>query len=314
MSRRLQDCLALASYKNRHGFDRMSFSYVEAQYHDQLRKQSDTSSSSASSSSSMSVSDYPTNPRQFQSSPLTSALFSDDIYHRNSPFGQRKRARFQQEYLGPTPRASRRRSKKRTATSHQVSPTKGWATSLQLSTSSPLAARSLHAPSISFATTTMPQSPQFGLEDDEPRLPPTFHSSPPRTPPRVLRSIKTSEGEGADLLLFLATSPSPANSRTLRGFAPCTPPSKHAQLPSSMLNTPGNTFGLFNTPGQNFNFADFVNVTPSPAQGAFGGMTPGPAKTPLAVKEARRTLTFGSPTIARKHAGLGMELGEELRS
>lgn len=123
----------------------------------------------------------------------------------------------------------------------------------------------------------------------------------------------TSEGEGADLLLYLATSPSPANSRTLRSFAPVTPPAKHSQLPSSMLNTPGNTFGLFNTPGQNFNFADFVNVTPSPAQGAFGNVTPSLARTPLAAKEARRTLTFGSPTMARKSAGLGMELGGELR-
>lgn len=325
MSRRLQDCLALASYKNRHGYDRMSFSHVEAQYHDQLRKQSDVSSSaisSSSSSSSTSISDYPTNPRQFQSSPIPSQLFSDDIQDRNSPFGPRKRARFQQDYMGPATRASMRGSRKTRPSSHQVSPTKGWATSFQQSASSPLTQRSFHVPNMSFAE-TIPESPQFGLaeaeeeedDDDEPRLPPNFHSSPPRTPPRVFRSLRSStiEGEGADLLLYLATSPSPANPRVLRSFAPVTPPAKHAQLPSSMLNTPGNTFGLFNTPGQHFNFADFVNVTPSPAQGAFGNVTPGPTRTPLAAKEARRTLTFGSPTMARKYAGLGMELGGELR-
>ena len=80
----------------------------------------------------------------------------------------------------------------------------------------------------------------------------------------------------------------------------------------------------FNTPGQQFNFADFVNVTPSPAQGAFGSRTPGLAKTPLAAKEARRRLNFdplvppgGSPNMGgtgRKDTGLGMELGGELVS
>ena len=90
-----------------------------------------------------------------------------------------------------------------------------------------------------------------------------------------------------------------------------------------MLNTPGGGGGLslftgFNTPGQPFNFGDFVNVTPSPAQGAFS-RTPGTARTPLAAKEARRKLNFdnigGSPTAMRGgSAGLGMELGGELVS
>jgi len=85
----------------------------------------------------------------------------------------------------------------------------------------------------------------------------------------------------------------------------------------------------FNTPSQNFNFADFVNVTPSPAQGAFGNRTPGLPKTPLAAKEARRRLNFdtlvppgGSPHLSNvgrggstsKDSGLGMELGGELVS
>lgn len=91
------------------------------------------------------------------------------------------------------------------------------------------------------------------------------------------------------------------------------------------FNTPGQQF---NTPGQQFNFADFVNVTPSPAQGAFGSHTPGLTKTPLAAKEARRRLNFdslvppgGSPITGggvrasiTKDTGLGMELGGELVS
>lgn len=93
-----------------------------------------------------------------------------------------------------------------------------------------------------------------------------------------------------------------------------------------MMSTPGG--GDFNTPGQQFNFADFVNITPSPAQGAFGSRTPGLTKTPLAAKETRRRLNFdslappgGSPVISSgvhgsitKEAGLGMELGGELVS
>ena len=81
-----------------------------------------------------------------------------------------------------------------------------------------------------------------------------------------------------------------------------------------------------NTPGQQFNFADFVNITPSPAQGAFGNRTPGPNKTPSTTRDARRRLNFdalippgGSPTLSNvgrgsTKEGLGMELGGELTS
>jgi len=78
-----------------------------------------------------------------------------------------------------------------------------------------------------------------------------------------------------------------------------------------------------NTPGTNFNFADFVNVTPSPAQGAFT-RTPIAGRTPAAAREARRKLNFDnlmppttSPVLVRsapRSEGLGMELGGELLS
>lgn len=72
-----------------------------------------------------------------------------------------------------------------------------------------------------------------------------------------------------------------------------------------------------------FNFADYLNVTPSPAQAAW--RTPAAAKTPLAAREARRRLNFDSlhpptgdsPRIGGPDAkvnGLGMELGGELVS
>jgi hypothetical protein len=93
------------------------------------------------------------------------------------------------------------------------------------------------------------------------------------------------------------------------------------------MNTPGINISLFNgalnTPGQGFNFADFVNVTPSPAQLPWGGRTPGMPRTPAAAKTARRGLNFDalvpptsqSPSSQRKtptSQGLALELGEEL--
>ena len=90
------------------------------------------------------------------------------------------------------------------------------------------------------------------------------------------------------------------------------------------MNTPGNSLGLFNgainTPGQNFSFADFCNVTPSPGPAQWGGRTPGPSKTPG--RMARRSLNFdtlalptSSPNMQRKpptSQGLALQLGEEL--
>jgi hypothetical protein len=101
---------------------------------------------------------------------------------------------------------------------------------------------------------------------------------------------------GADLLLYLAASPSPAikQSRNGRMEPPSTPPPKSNKLalPSSMMTTPGggNPF-MPNTPGMTFDFSDFVHMTPSPAQKPW--KTPlglSSARTPLSA--ARRRLTF----------------------
>ena len=159
-------------------------------------------------------------------------------------------------------------------------------------------------------------------------------SSPPRTPPpnRTLRN-GTSKQTGADLLLYLANSPSRSPSASNAPMTqvlqqpPSTPPSQNANLPSSVMNTPGVNISLFNgalsTPGTGFNFADFVNVTPSPAQLPWGGRTPGMSRTPAAARAARRGLNFdalvpptgNSPLMQRKTTtsqGLALELGEEL--
>lgn len=135
-----------------------------------------------------------------------------------------------------------------------------------------------------------------------------FHSSPPRTPPRrmfkpAIRDKNTGE-EGADLLLYLATSPSPAATMSKK-IIPTTPPSHSSALPSSMMQTPGAP----QTPQAGFNFADYVNITPSPAQGAFGSVGRGAAisqgrGTPIA--QARRRLNFDAmgPPAGSPHGAL----------
>lgn len=225
---------------------------------------------------------------------------------------------------------------------------------------------SAHVPSLSFVseTSTVPDdlASPLSSEEDDADLPihsfnlttarsevdrlPTIHSSPPprspRTPPPTLarsarlknkaftaaaQSRNPHNGEdGAELLMFLATSPGPTRTPTNRKgqfLPPSTPPSKATPLPSSMMNTPGGLLGL-QTPGMQFNFADYLNVTPSPAQVAWKTpgttRTPGPMGTSATTREARRRLNFDGmapPTNAgpdAKVTGLGMELGGELVS
>jgi hypothetical protein len=314
-------------------------------------------SSGSSSSDSSAGYVYPA------SSPIKRHNYSDAVYSSQNG-SMRKKLRFEPQFDAPSASASVRkvRASKRYS-SHAMGPPSysyhssqaSWKSTHNLAESSPLGQRlqpdfrTCHGPNISFmstASTTVDDSPFQSDEENE--LPAhSFNNttatalragSPPRTPPptrssRSLRNRKTGGEEGADLLLFLATSPSPAARNPVTTTAnqprlvppPSTPPSNHANLPSSMLNTPGggNLFG-FSTPGQNFNFADFVNITPSPAQAAFGSRTPGGARTPLAAREARRRINFdslvppgGSPIMTRSSGrgeGLGMELGGELVS
>lgn len=64
------------------------------------------------------------------------------------------------------------------------------------------------------------------------------------------------------------TTSQESNSAATPMNPPQTPPSKNMALPSSMMTTPGgsNGLGVPTTPGQGWDFADFVNITPSPAQ------------------------------------------------
>jgi hypothetical protein len=213
------------------------------------------------------------------------------------------------------------------------------------------------------STVPDPHSPLLSEDDDE-DLPITsfslnrshfqssFQSSPPRAPrtppPDVARSARlrqrgfnaagaAREGkqgdDDANLLMYLATSPTPVRPghQKPQMLAPSTPPPKATPLPSSMMSTPGGGGSHYTgfslaTPSTNLNFAEFLNMSPSPAQAnaSSWNRTPVAARTPAAVREARRHLNFDNivPSGDTSHMsahmgkvdGFGMDLGGELIS
>jgi len=356
IGRTLKARLALAQFKVNKGWQDLTLDTIEPKIEEQLRARRPMSSGNTSTNSSSSASElrYSTS-RNLMSSPLKEApaIFSDQIGSRSrsgSSSGYRKR-----NYNSFEHPSSNNSARKRFRSSPPVSrPSDSTRTPYQVTQSSPIKPRTHFTnpagPGVSFSAGSLNipadfQSTNFAAaSDDEEDLLPAhsfqMRSSPPRTPPPVRsrsnggRRNKDKNGksgeEGADLLLYLATSPSPANPTSrARMQAPSTPPSKNLALPSSMMTTPSghgsgllSAFGGPNTPGQNFDFSDFVNITPSPAQNAWP-KTPRTVKTPLTV--ARRRLTFenflppnSSPTL-RDHSngaakGLGMQLGGDLIS
>ena len=283
---------------------------------------------------------------------MTSPPLRTSSYSKELPRSSRNRhaATFNSRLMQPMLSATRKRirsdsSPERLAKSPRVS----WKSAYQLPVSSPGFTRrpSHRHPHQQLPllpeSATIPElsspAPYHAHSDDDNDLPvhsfqnisSMVSSSPPRTPPprhaRPTRNERELQNEdGADLLLFLANSPTPARTAVKtqpRDFPPSTPPSQHAALPG-LTPTPGGggLFPNFGTPNQQFNFADFVNVTPSPAQPPWGGRTPaGSARTPLAARDARKRLNFDnlvlpsaeSPKTREKESGLALQLGGELR-
>jgi hypothetical protein len=343
MTRALQDRLALANVKRQNGWENMSLDAIEPHVEERMRKKRTASSVDTISDTASTTSSRLHSSSGFNSSPLTAPMFSDDLRSGGSV----KRLRSMNMNKFASSGAATGRRNRFSARNQQT-----WKKNHDLPESSPIK-HNRHAQfpldntlSLSFISEAStipdePPSPEFS-EDDDADLPvhsfrlnstSRITSSPPRTPPPERfhkqhiswsRTPKNSD-EGADLLVYLANSPSAGNSRTIRpaqAQPPSTPPCKSTPLPSSHMTpgTGGNAFFGFGpqTPSTNFKFEDFINVTPSPAQTQWtrtpGGRTPGTA--------TRRRLNFdtlllptSSPMMSRKHKGddLGMELGGELR-
>lgn len=363
MTRDLQNRLALANVKIQNGWGNLPLESIEPKIELELelkRKRPTSSSNDALSDTSSILSDRIYNPAGLASSPLTGPLFSDDLPRSGSSHSsKRSKYRSVSQVTGPNGTA---RTRAKRLSSH--SNTSSWKRNHQLPESSPLRGRynPSTVPILSFVTEATIPDDDISVshsEDDDSDLPLAsfnamnrqIRSSPPRLPrtpsPDVARSARlrskpfngnTSRNneDAADLLMFLAASPSPAvpsrkprtpGPSTKTPQPPRTPPQQKTPLPSSMLSTPGGSAAHFvgmgaATPGVGgFNFSDFINVTPSPAQAAW--RTPGPglaARTPL-TRDGRRTLHFEglmppSPTTRdtkRVVTGLGMELGPDLQ-
>jgi hypothetical protein len=352
----LKATLALAQYKTTRGWENLPLAAIEPKVEEELRlkrplSSGDILSDSSSSSTSTSEFQFPAS-RNLMSSPLKeAAIFSDRVGPRSgsrSGSGYPKRT-YRDAFEHPGSNSSKKYHSSPTSFRNTTGRSAIAFKNLQQTKSSPIKARkqthftTSNGPGISFYSGASPlpnndHTTNFAAMSDEEENSLPVHSfnairsSPPRTPPPIRnrgnggRRNKDKNGklgeEGADLLLFLATSPSPANptSRT-RMAPPSTPPPKNPALPSSMMNTPGgggggllSIFGGPNTPSSNFNFEDYVNVTPSPGQN--WPKTPRTVKTPATVH--RRKLDFDSfiPSLvspaASKRNGLGMQLGGEL--
>ncbi|KAK4612146.1 hypothetical protein CLAFUW4_12768 [Fulvia fulva] len=350
MTRALQDRLALANVKIQNGWENLSLDAIEPQVEERLRRKRPASSNNDTISDTAStVSSRLHSSNGLASSPITEPMFSDDLPRSvgNTRHKRIKPAEAQRSFASSGAVTGRRT---RGAAARQNT----WKKEQSLAQSSPIK-QTKHARFASNQTSQLsfisegstiaddPPSPEFSEEDDADLPVHSFNinpstqltSSPPRTPPpdRRMRKInhvswsrtpKTGD-DGADLLMYLATSPSPANGASHAKSIiqpPTTPPMKSTPLPSSHM-TPGTTGNGFlgfgpNTPGTNFCFSDFVNITPSPAQGPWS-RTPVAGRTPGA--SARRKLDFNnlmppssSPTMNRStpRNGLGMELGGEL--
>ena len=193
-----------------------------------------------------------------------------------------------------------KRKRSRTTSSHQSQygelmhsniPQESW----QVHKSSPIRPPRLYdSTSISHLNSQMLESPFPSNYNATSQL----HSSPPSTPPSAFRRrpISGSGEEGADLLLFLATSPSPAQPSSRRFTSnvvpPGTPPS---MIRKSIANEPA-------TPSQStFDVRDYINITPSPAPAVWNAGTPMAVGTPT-----RRRLTYDDAVV-----GSPVELGND---
>ncbi|KAJ5760945.1 hypothetical protein N7520_008101 [Penicillium odoratum] len=315
----LQDRLGLAKLKYQHG----RLHGLSSTLQDKAGRPDSEKPSDSSSNFSRSRCETP-----FTSPPLRASTYSKEL-----PRSARNKHAVTFDSLAMQPMLTAGRKRVR-SDSNSERPAKvprvSWKSTHRLPESSPglgirHATRRSRVPFMSEAPIPEMSSPGYhghSDEENDPDLPlhsfqhlSSMGSSPPRTPPpkhaRLSRADRPGgyEDDGAGLLLYLANSPTPA--RVAGGsqahiFPPSTPPSQHAVL---------------GTPGQQFNFADFVNVTPSPAQPAWGSRTPGnPSRTPLIAKDARKRLNFdalvppsGSPKMSSKEGGLALQLGGELR-
>ena len=101
MTRVLQNRLALANVKIKHGWENLSLDRIEPKMELELKRKRPGSSNGPLSDTSSSTSDRFNATRGLDSSPLTAPIFSDDVGRSGSSNGYGKRVKYQQRSQRP---------------------------------------------------------------------------------------------------------------------------------------------------------------------------------------------------------------------
>ena len=301
IARVLQHRLALASYKTKHGLEKLDLDTIEPRVEEDLKRKRSSASPNSEPPGHFGEVDLEwlrdnggrSSSSSSSSSASSSSSMSEHGPSRDTSPRKRPRTSSSDPQLPPQSR--------RPATSWMNSPPR------RLRSSPGYLTREHSPPGFGYP---QPMMESFTTDQDS-------HSSPPLTPPGEMTepsySMSMTGGEDSDLFIYLSASQSPTSlNPTKAPFTPSTPPSKHAVLPSSMMSP-----GPPQTPQTSvFNFADFVNITPSPAQAAFPS---GTIRTPSI--HARKLLNFDNIVPPSGSPGLGgammsaisfLEIGGEL--
>ncbi|KAF4453582.1 cyclin-dependent kinase, partial [Fusarium austroafricanum] len=91
IARRLQNRLALAKFKTKHGWEDLTLDSIEPKVEEEMRRKRLAEPTDVLSDSSSSASDLPYPSRALMSSPLKAPLFSDAVGSSNGSTGHRKR-------------------------------------------------------------------------------------------------------------------------------------------------------------------------------------------------------------------------------
>src|SRR5690554_4392788 len=91
MARKLQNRLALAQFKAKHGWEDLTLDLIEPKVDEHLRRQRPSSAGMLSDTSSSSASDFQYPRHILSSSPLKEPFFSDTLDSSSGSSGHRKR-------------------------------------------------------------------------------------------------------------------------------------------------------------------------------------------------------------------------------
>ncbi|KAH7036431.1 hypothetical protein B0J12DRAFT_265704 [Macrophomina phaseolina] len=153
MTRALQNRLALANVKVKHGWENLNIDAIEPRIDVELKRKRPASSNATLSDTSSSTSDRFHHFGAFDSSPLAAPMFSDDVGRSGGGYGSAKRTRYQPDLYRRPVSSNHTRRRVRPASAQAAS----WKSSYRLPESSPAYRKSRNfslpqVPSLSFVS------------------------------------------------------------------------------------------------------------------------------------------------------------------